>query len=432
MPYDPGMSIPTDDFESQIEQAKRNRALIDYLRKQNPEDVSRGRMVGKFYVPNSRMSILAPALQNITGTIMAGRQDAADAQRQIAMRQAAEQWMSSLPKARTMVQDPMGPPTEEGIPPAQVSLNPPTQTIQPSQSDKLAWAMQGQRNPLTQALAAHYAQDALINEPIREEARAEKKQARLDTITAHHEDVQAQIGMRRDALQEQARQADARLAESIRQNIGVEQARIEANAIRQQLADLAQQALDYKKQHDKDVADAKKDAPAQKPLSLTDLTKLQTAAIHVEAANRYVTTFDDKFSGPLGEAKRMSGALNPFADKTSKASAEWWNDYQSHKNDVRHTLFGSALTSTEKGEWEKSDITTSMQPDQIRKNLARRAFLEKKAYDKLEAAAGASTRAGQLEAIRPNLSTQPPTPTVPTKPAAAGGLPAGWSMTVEQ
>lgn len=54
-----------------------------------------------------------------------------------------------------------------------------------------------------------------------------------------------------------------------------------------------------------------------------------------------------------------------------KAAAEWWQNYDRHKNVVRNDLFGAALTPNEKEEFDKADVNPNMDPALIQKNLAR-------------------------------------------------------------
>lgn len=426
-----------EDFDAQIERAKRAQALIDELRGQKP--TQQGRMVGKFYVPPSRMSQIAPAISNIAGTMMQERQAGVDAKRQQAMRTGAEQWMANRPQP-TMVEQP-GPPTEEGVGPLPKS-------VPPTANAKMAWAMQGQRNPLTKALAARYGEDQLIQEPIRAEARQDKIDTREDNQQAKREANEANLAFRLEQLKENARQADMRAQDMRLAEKDRAEARREANAIRQQMVDISKDSLEERRQNHLAMVNAKREGQGQKPLTLTDLLKLQTASGKVEDSVRFNGTFDDKYAGVKegGELKRMSGTYNPFASKGDKAAASWWNDYQNHKNTVRHELFGSALTSVEKGEWEKSDVNPWMEPGQVRENLARRQQLESQAYAKLEAAAGASTRAEQIKAIAPKVDSLPMVTPLPggrpTAPAAGtsavpnavpnvAGVPAGWSVTTK-
>ncbi len=76
--------------------------------------------------------------------------------------------------------------------------------------------------------------------------------------------------------------------------------------------------------------------------------------------------FDDNFAGqPLGLGELRNSIGRTFGGGPQQ-QAEWWQDYQTKKNITRNNLFGSALTATEKGEFEKADINPSMDPKVIR------------------------------------------------------------------
>ena len=67
----------------------------------------------------------------------------------------------------------------------------------------------------------------------------------------------------------------------------------------------------------------------------------------------------------------------------SEDAALFWQDYQTYKNKVRHDLFGSALTATERAEFDKAVINPGMSPDVIEKNLVRQQELARQAAAKI-------------------------------------------------
>lgn len=67
----------------------------------------------------------------------------------------------------------------------------------------------------------------------------------------------------------------------------------------------------------------------------------------------------------------------------SEDAALFWQDYQTYKNKVRNDLFGSALTATERAEFDKAVINPGMSPDVIQKNLARQQELARQAAAKI-------------------------------------------------
>lgn len=264
--------------------------------------------------------------------------------------------------------------------------------------DRVEMARQLSKLPGYQQLGQGILTDELVKGPERDEQRAFRAQE-----AAANRAQQAELARERIAQAAEAarlRSEDMRL--SIQQRAEAAQ---QANALRLQLAQLIQ---------------SNKPNPNDKPLPPQVVNKLGELSADVEAANRFASTFKDDYAGLTGAVSRAVGTYSPIATENSRATSAWWNDYQAQKNKTRHDLFGAALTATEKDEWEKSDVNPSMEPAQIRKNLQRRAELEQKAYDKLEAAYKATGRGAQLEALRPQQG-QP-------RGGTSWGPPQGWSV----
>lgn len=111
---------------------------------------------------------------------------------------------------------------------------------------------------------------------------------------------------------------------------------------------------------------------------------LMAAGSALDTTIRLGGGFKPSFGGyKVKEAGDLAMALkkNIFGDKS--AAADWWSDYQSYANTIRHTLFGSALTATEKAEWEKAAINPGQLPEVIQKNLARQKAVALRAAQKL-------------------------------------------------
>lgn len=93
--------------------------------------------------------------------------------------------------------------------------------------------------------------------------------------------------------------------------------------------------------------------------------------------------FKDDFagSGPgiVGDIKNYAARQFGIGNVDS---ANWWQEYQKYANTARNKLFGSALTATERGEWEKADINPGMQPDLIRKNMQKQNEIVQRAISK--------------------------------------------------
>jgi len=127
-----------------------------------------------------------------------------------------------------------------------------------------------------------------------------------------------------------------------------------------------------------------------KPLAQNTVKSLGEAGEQVITFDRLVSTWNPAFGGKglaiIGEAQNWAGRNLPGATENLRNNADqaaWWQDYQGQKNLIRNKLFGSALTATEKGEFEKASINPGMQPDQIKKNLDRQQAAAKRAATKL-------------------------------------------------
>jgi hypothetical protein len=67
----------------------------------------------------------------------------------------------------------------------------------------------------------------------------------------------------------------------------------------------------------------------------------------------------------------------------SKERANWWQNYNEQANIIRNSLFGSALTLTEKQAFESAMIGPNMDPSVISVRLKQQAAAAQKAYNKI-------------------------------------------------
>lgn len=136
--------------------------------------------------------------------------------------------------------------------------------------------------------------------------------------------------------------------------------------------------------------------PATKPLPQNAVDKIGAAGSAYGDFARLKGEFKDEYGGwgsaMAGDLANTLARNVPLATDDARARADWWSDYQNQRNAKRHTLFGSALTATEKGEWEKSDINPGMDPRAIKKNLERQHAAATKAAQKI---AGYHLRTGR-------------------------------------
>jgi hypothetical protein len=145
----------------------------------------------------------------------------------------------------------------------------------------------------------------------------------------------------------------------------------------------------------------------------------------VAGTQRSLNTFNDDYAGKTlaGRAGLTYGKL--FGDDTG--AVQWWQDYDAQNNAKRKTLFGSALTQTEKTEWEKTIVSPRTDPKEVKKNLGRQATIEAQAARRLAAPylkGGYSQEAieGALGFSLDDLSAAA-APGAPGAPSAAPGAP---------
>lgn len=147
----------------------------------------------------------------------------------------------------------------------------------------------------------------------------------------------------------------------------------------------------------RDVAGMKATAASAKPLLRVQVNDLTSAGEGFTNSQRLVETWKPEYqTGQIDMGfgigkKGVPGAgdvLNKAArygigSEAAGEAANWWQDYQAFKNTIRHALFGSALTATEKAEWEKAIVNPSMDPSLVAKNLERQHAAAQRAASKL-------------------------------------------------
>lgn len=182
-----------------------------------------------------------------------------------------------------------------------------------------------------------------------------------------------------------------------------------------------------------------KDVPGQTPdpgdkrrsLSVTDIEKLSEKSRNMQAIDRYAATFKPEYAGDVsetyGDLKNAAGAKLPGVPETLKERSAWWRDYQEYRNNVRHGLYGSALTKQETENFLRQDITPGMQPDQIRKVLSRQQEIVRSA---LKREGGALIEAGHKKAAIAKAYGVDPSFFDDEAPAASAPKTRGGKVTV--
>lgn len=89
--------------------------------------------------------------------------------------------------------------------------------------------------------------------------------------------------------------------------------------------------------------------------------------------------------GMVGDVVNMAGRNLPseLVGKGTGEQAQWWQSYQEFANLKRNALFGSALTATEKSEFDKAMINPGMDPKIIRENLQKQTAIAKSAVARI-------------------------------------------------
>ncbi len=132
--------------------------------------------------------------------------------------------------------------------------------------------------------------------------------------------------------------------------------------------------------------------PPPKPRAMTrpTINDLAGAGTGVTDLTRLSENWNDQYGGFgvgwWGDFNNWLGRNAPGASSEDRGRAAWWQDYQGYKNKVRHDLFGSALTATERAEFDKAIINPGMDPEAIRTNLELQRSAAERAAQKLAAA----------------------------------------------
>jgi hypothetical protein len=241
-------------------------------------------------------------------------------------------------------------------------------------------------NPHTRGIAERYAQDQLINAPIREEDKAfrsaEGEAARADRLTQ----VQAQIAGKIEEAR--IRSEDRNLDRASREQAAREMRTLQESMMRMQ--DQTRRDLAAASNETRATVAANKPVT---PVSPTVIKELSGARKQAEALNSVSDTFKDEYGGVKGGIAGTIGAYLPKSMGGSKnqAATDWWKNYENSAALVeRHEKFGTALSVGEQAAWKKATIAPGMTAETIRENLRVRAELADKVYNQTATEYGAA------------------------------------------
>lgn len=318
-----------------------------------------GQMISGHYVPPSWSQQLVPILNKVLGARQ--QQMTLDQQRQLisSMQANASNWTSKLPRASQVQTQVAGPPTPAGQVPYRVD------TVQPTQQDMLAWAQQGQLNPLTKGLSDKYMQDVLIDAPKRAQATTDKRAELAQTQQAHRENLQEQLASRLQIVQMQLQnsQLDRQSREALAK---------QANDLKVQLAGQANETR---------LQIGAMRGQQAKPVPESVMKVMRGAQQQVDNLNEVLGAFKPEYGGVGGVLKKTLGTWSPVASQNQNAAADWWKQYENQAAlTERHERFGTALSAGEQAAWKAATIAPGMNPAVIKRNLELRAKLADKIY----------------------------------------------------
>ena len=423
------------DYDAEAQQLADRKKYAEALRAQGQQAVPNGQMVGNHFVATHPLQHLANALRQYSG--QRELQDVRTAEQGLAQRKQEDlaNYLKSMPTATTTTEQQL-----VGDRPGAGSFEPVSTAKQPTPEDYFNWMAQGTRlGPQAMQLGQVAYQNA-----VRGQERGEDRAFRADTLKedrAFREQQAAEARTQR--MQElELRLEDSRLSREQNADLRRELAQLAA-ANRPQAAvtpvtvmrDGKPVVIDART--DKVIGEAPPkgsgDGPNGKSLPPNVITKI------AETSNTY-----DEFSGLLDGFKDTYGgykvrAAGDIANAWKRnvggddGQADWWQRYQMQQNEVRNRLFGSALTATEKAEFDKAMINPGMTPESIKTNLERQLETMKKAEAKIYKAylSGGFSR-DQLNELTGGRHGQPDVSTAPPAPASDPGAPPPGAVRIKE
>lgn len=201
----------------------------------------------------------------------------------------------------------------------------------------------------------------------------------------------------------------------------------QARALRLTLAQIGQSGANARQSERLDAKQATA-AAGGKVLPASNVEKLSKKQGTAQAMADLAGTFKDDFAGtPLLAGTQNTLGRFGLSDKY-KDQSNWWQNYQEQTNQIRHELFGSALTAPEKKSFEEATIVPGMASTEIKRRLAQQHRATTSAYNKLKKNFGAAGyNMGQFEDMaEPGVT---PLPGQPATNAPAGlQLPPGFKV----
>lgn len=425
------------DYDAEAQQLADRKKYAEALRQQGQQAVPNGQMVGNQFVATHPLQHLASALRQYSG--QRDLQDVRTAEQGLSQRKQSDlaDYLKSMPSATTTTDQQL-----VGDRPGAGSFEPVSTTKQPTPEDFMNWSMQGLKfGPQVAQLGGNMANQA--------------QQRDFQNRQFEQQTADRQAALKQAELQFIGKMEDSRLSRKEREEAAVrlEQLRIDGRREMAQLtAGLAASnrtpaapvLTTVMRDGKPTVIDARtkevigdavvkgnETGPSGKSLPPNVISKISEASQTFEEFDGLRNTFENSFGGYGADFAGNAANLirrNVTGDKDGQA--DWWSRYQSQKNVIRNRLFGSALTATEKAEFDKAMISPGMTPEVIRTNLQRQAEQIAKAEQKMIRAygiGGYSTE--QLDELTSGRYSKPPTFDAPAP--ASPGLPSADAIEAE-
>lgn len=428
------------DYDAEAQALEQRKKYAEALRAQGQQQLPGGQMVGNQFVATNPLHYLANALRQYSGA-----REIADVQageRALNERKQADlaEYLKSMPGAKTETTKQL-----VGDRPGAGSFEDVTTTTMPTAEDYMQWSMRGlQFGPQVAQLGGNMANQAQMRD-------FQNKQLEAQTL-------ERQAAREQRAQELIMRLEDSRLAREERAALQRELAQMQMDG-RRELAQLtaglaaanrpapAPTLATVMRDGKPTVIDARtgqaigeavvkgnETGPSGKSLPPNVINKISEVSQTFDEFDGLRNTFQDSFGGYGADfAGNAANLIRRNITNDEDGQADWWSRYQSQKNVIRNRLFGSALTATEKAEFDKAMISPGMKPDVIKKNLKRQAEQIAKAEQKLIRAYGIGGYSKeQLDELTGGRYSNPPMFDAPTAPASDPGAPPPGAVRIKE
>lgn len=427
------------DYDAEAQQLEQRKKYAEALRAQGQQQLPGGQMVGNQFVATNPLNYLANALRQYSGA-----REIADVQageRALNERKQADlaEYLKSMPGAKTETTKQL-----VGDRPGAGSFEDVTTTTMPTAEDYMQWSMRGlQFGPQIAQLGGNMANQAQMRE-------FQNKQLEAQTL-------ERQAAREQRAQELIMRLEDSRLAREERAALQRELTQMQMDG-RKELAQLTASIAAANRQPPAPtlatvmrdgkptVIDARTgqaigeappkgsgDGPNGKSLPPNVITKIAETSNTYDEFNGLLDGFKDTYGGY--KVRAAGDIANAWKRNVGgdDGQADWWQRYQMQQNEVRNRLFGSALTATEKSEFDKAMINPGMTPESIKTNLGRQLETMKKAEAKIYKAylSGGFSR-DQLNDLTGGRHGQPDVSAAPAAPAADTGAPPPGAVRIKK